>query len=58
MSRTFEGWIERLSEESGYTYNYLTEMYDLVFRKYGDVDSDRFEIITLNRLWERIETLL
>lgn len=58
MSRTFEGWIERLSEKSGYTYNYLTDMYEELFNRFGDVDSDRFEIITLNRLWERIETLL
>lgn len=58
MSRTFEGWIERLSEESGYTYNYLTEMYDLVFRKYGDAKSDVFEFITLNKLWSLMETLL
>ena len=58
MSRTFEGWIERLSEKSGYTYNYLTDIYEELFNRFGDVDSDRFEFITLNRLWERIETLL
>lgn len=52
MSRSFEGLIERLSEQSGYPYDYLVDRWEEMLNELGDIDWDEFTEITLTHDWE------
>ena len=49
MSRVFEGWISKLSDESGYNYDFLVDRYNEVMDEDGDVEY--FVGVTLERDW-------
>lgn len=52
MSKVFEGFIEKLSEKSGYSYNFLIDRYNEMNDELGDVDMEEFSSITMNHDWE------
>lgn len=49
MSRVFDGIIDDLSKKSGYSYDFLVDMYNEVMDDDGDVDS--FIAITMEQDW-------
>lgn len=49
MSRTFEGIISRLCENSGYDYDFLVDRYNEVMDEDGDWD--HFVAVTMERDW-------
>ncbi len=49
MSRTFEGIIDRLSNLSGYSYDFLVDKYNEVMEE--DDDFEYFVGVTLERDW-------
>ena len=49
MSRTFEGIIDRLSNVTGYGYDFLVDRYNEVMEEDGDVGY--FIGVTLERDW-------
>lgn len=55
MSRSFDAWIEGLSERSGYEPDFLYEMWenyvDDMFETNDQVDFDYFAGVTLERDW-------
>lgn len=52
MSKVFEGFIEKLSEKSGYPYDFLVDYYNEMNDELGDVDMEEFYLITMNHDWE------
>jgi hypothetical protein len=51
MSKVFERWIEDLSARTGYDYDFLVELWEELFKKYGRVDTKAFEELTLRKMW-------
>ena len=52
MSKVFEGWISKLSDESGYNYDFLVDRYnEMVDDPDWDEDMDQFIGITMERDW-------
>lgn len=51
MSRLFEGFISYLSEQSGYSYDFLVDKYNEVVDDPDDGDIDQFIGITLEQDW-------
>lgn len=49
MSRSFEGLIDRLCEETGYEFDYLVDRYNEVMEEDGDVAY--FIGVTMERDW-------
>lgn len=49
MSRTFEGIIDDLSKETGYSYDFLVERYNETFEE--DDDWEYFVGVTRERDW-------
>ena len=52
MNKVFEGFIERLSEKSGYQYDFLVDSYNEMNDELGDVDMEEFDSINMNHDWE------
>lgn len=57
MSKMFRAWLDDLSNRSGYTYNYLSKIYELLVKQDGYVNEVFFEHATLNRLWAKEKAL-
>ena len=51
MSKVFEGFIEKLSEKSGYPYNYLVDRYNEMNDELGYVDMEEFCSITMDNAY-------
>lgn len=52
MSRVFEAFIEDLSQKSGYSYDFLIDMYNLVMNNENEEgDINYFIRVTLERDW-------
>lgn len=51
MSKVLEGFFEKLSEKSGYPYNYLVDRYNEMNDELGYVDMDEFYSITMDHDW-------
>lgn len=51
MSRVFEGVMQWLSEQSGYGYNELVDIYNEIMEDSGEVDFDDFVVITMEHDW-------
>lgn len=49
MSKTFEGIMDRLSKDTGYSYNFLVDMYNEVVEEDGDLEY--FIGVTTERDW-------
>lgn len=49
MSRTFEGLMTMLSEETGYDYNFLVDRYEEVMN--GDGDFEYFLKVSREKGW-------
>ena len=52
MSKVFEDFIEKLSEKSGYSYNFLVDRYDEMNDELRYVDMEEFYSIVMNHDWE------
>lgn len=52
MKRVFNGIIERLSKDSGYSYNFLVDRYNEMVDETGDCDFDDFAVITMEHGWD------
>ena len=52
MSKVFEGFIEKLSEKSGYSYDFLVDRYDEMNDELGYVDMEEFYASTRDHEWE------
>lgn len=50
MSKVFEGFIEKLSEKSGYSYNFLIDRYNEM-NKLGYVDMEEFYSIIMDHAY-------
>ena len=51
MSKVFEGFIEKLSEKSGYSYNFLIDRYNEMNDELGYVDMEEFYSITMDHVF-------
>lgn len=51
MSKCFEGFIEKLSEKSGYSYNFLVDRYNEMIDELGYVDMEEFYLITMDHAY-------
>ena len=49
MSRTFEGTLNRLSKDTGYSYDFLVDMYNEVIEEDGDLEY--FIGVTMEHDW-------
>lgn len=50
MSRTFEGTMTKLSNDSGYDYDFLVDMYNIMIDD-GEDDWDYFVGVTMEHDW-------
>ena len=53
MSRTFEGMITKLSEESNYHYDFLAFLYTDLANTEGNVDWYEFEEFIIDHKWDK-----
>lgn len=51
MSKVFEDFIEKLSEKSGYPYNYLVDCYNEMNDELGYVDMEEFYLIIMDHAY-------
>ena len=51
MSKTFRGFISELSEKSGYSYEFLTDVWNMSIALGNDYRLVNFETFTLNKSW-------
>ncbi len=51
MKRVFNAIIERLSDASGYDYDFLVDRYNEMVNETGDCDLDDFATITMEHDW-------
>lgn len=53
MSRTFEGMITKLSEESNYNYDFLVLLYNDLLDVEGNVDWYEFSEFIIDHKWDK-----
>ena len=51
MSKIFEDFIEKLSEKSGYSYDFLVDRYNEMNDELGYVDMEEFYSITMDHAY-------
>lgn len=49
MSKVFERWIEDLADRSGYSYDFIVEVYNEILKTYGKVNHESFEKAAMTR---------
>lgn len=51
MKNVFNNIIERLCNETGYSYDFLVDIYNEIMETDGDVDTEYFIGVTLEKDW-------